>query len=102
MKKIINGKRYDTDTAIEFVRLPCTAHGGDFGWHDTRLYRTRNGRWFLAGEGNAASRWARPVGNNASGPGHGIQPITEDEAREWLEITDEHEALEKHFTIEDA
>jgi len=48
MRAIINGKRYDTDTADELCQLTCNADMGDFRWHDTRLYRTRRGTFFLA------------------------------------------------------
>jgi hypothetical protein len=103
MQRIINGRRYNTATAEEITTLTCRANRGDFEWHSTSLYRTPKGRWFLAGEGGARSMWATSF-KNGSGPGDGIRPLTDDEAREILERENAQEALEKHFseTIEDA
>ena len=53
---IINGRAYDTTTAALVHRL--TADKGsltlDFHVDRTALYRTRNGRFFIAGESNAS------------------------------------------------
>jgi hypothetical protein len=106
MIRIINGKRYNTETA-ELV-ANCGSNGNisrsDFGWHDTDLYLTSNGNWFLAGEGNAASRWASHYGQNGSGPGEGIEPINPADALEELESIGATDIIEKHFpdTIQDA
>jgi hypothetical protein len=102
MKAIIDGKRYDTATAERVCGLSCTFFPNDFGWHDTDLYRTKNGAWFLAGEGNAASMWAQPVTGGGRGSGQGIRPISDDEARRILEDENQTSALERHFKIEEA
>lgn len=82
MRAIINGKRYDTDTADELCQLTCNAYMGDFRWHDTRLYRTRRGTFFLAGEGGPASMWARAAAGGGSREGSGIRVITDMMARD--------------------
>lgn len=102
MKRIIDGKRYDTETAEEICALTCTANSGDFAWHRTKLYRTRNGAFFLAGEGNASSMWATAARGGGRGPGEGIRVISADEAREILEREDETDVLERLFDISDA
>jgi hypothetical protein len=105
MKAIINGKRYDTETAT------CVAgdSGGqgkrDFRWYDEDLYLTKKGNWFLAGEGGPMSRWAEPgAGQNEVTSGEGIVPLTKQEAREWLERAEKWDCIEKYFgnAVQDA
>ena len=57
MKAIINGKRYDTETARFLCSLADSHVSRDFSWHDTSLYRTSKGAFFVAGEGGPMSRW---------------------------------------------
>ena len=83
MKKIINGKLYDTDKAqelgnYEFSRRNC------FDWYSETLYRKRTGGFFLYCEGNAMSPYARRS-DNGSGYGERIKPLTYSEAQEWAE-----------------
>lgn len=84
MKKILNGKLYDTDTAT-FI----DEYSNDYGTRDFRsmqesLYRKKNGEFFLCGEGGPMTRYAEKCGD-MWGSGKGIIPISEAEAREWLE-----------------
>jgi len=89
MIRVIDGLRYDTETAEEICDI--TPQGSrsmsrsDFRWEDTRLYRTRKGRFFVAGEGGALSQWAQPTGGNGSTAGEGLRPITEKQARYLVE-----------------
>lgn len=81
MQKVIGGRLYDTETA----ELLCDISGpdadrGSFHYEDTWLYRTKNGRFFVAGTGNALSRWGQTVGNTHHSGG-GLQLVTDDEAR---------------------
>lgn len=85
MKKIINGKKYDTETAKE---LYCASNGytrRDFGFAEETLFRKKTGEYFIYGNGGAASRWAERVDDHTRCGGSGIEPITEAEAREWVE-----------------
>ena len=102
MKRIIDGKTYNTSTARELCHLPCSAYHGDFAWHETKLYRTVKGAYFLAGCGEAASRWAQPALGGGTGSGSGIEVITAYEARTHLEDADETDILEELFAIEEA
>ncbi len=103
MKRIIDGKVYDTETAACVADWSNGYHGGDFKRCEEGLYRTKKGNWFLAGEGGPMSKYARPVGNMTSG-GEGLEPITADEAREWLEARAFTKELEEYFSdmIEEA
>lgn len=88
MRKVINGKIYNTDTALEICDLKCNCYCSDFGFHETKLYRTPKGRYFIAGHGNAASMWASRVDSNSSGPGRGLRPVSNAEALEYAEHAD--------------
>lgn len=82
--KIIGGKRYNTGTAKRVHHLDCHRYGDDLEWENTDLYLSPKNQWFLAGRGNALSRWGR---NEADGsyPGKGIQLLTEEEAQALLQ-----------------
>lgn len=97
MKKIINGKRYDTDTAEVVHDWSNGYYCNDFHYCEETLYKTKSGAYFLCGEGGAMSKYSRSLGNNSWGGGAGIEPLTPDEARKWLEDHDGEEALEEYF-----
>lgn len=97
MKKIINGKRYDTDKAQCVAEYANTYDRGDFHWYEEALYQTPSGSWFLAGEGHAASKYARSVAQNERGPGEDLLVLSEVEARAWLEAHDKVKELEDYF-----
>lgn len=96
MKKIINGKKYDTDTAKELA-----SDGNGLGYRDFRnvheaLYIKRTGEYFLYGCGGAMSKYAHAIDDNSWSGGEKIVPLTEAEAREWAEThidADEYEAI---------
>jgi hypothetical protein len=102
MKKIIDGKRYDTETAT-LVARNTTSSKDFYDWCDETLYRTANGAWFLVGEGYARSRWASIAPDGMRGPGGPtLQVVDAFEARDWLERFDEIDALEHYWPIRDA
>ena len=95
MKRIVNGKRYDTDTSEE---IASAGSGGvsDFRSYYETLFRTQKGAWFLAGSGGPLSKYAKRNGSERIGS-EGIIPLDEDEAQEWLEAEGEWGALETYF-----
>ena len=103
MRRIIEGKAYDTSTATLLGSATSPRYyRTDFGWWSEELYRTPRGRYFLAGVGNAASSWSEPAPGGGSGPGSGIRAMTETAAQEWAErylTTAEYEAI---WTAEEA
>jgi hypothetical protein len=101
IRRIVDGKAYDTSTATLVAMLPCRVGVTDFDWHETGVYLTRKGAWFLAGRGGARSMWAVRVGTNGWGGGSGLRVLTAAEARAWLEEADAQDALLKHFAIEE-
>jgi hypothetical protein len=97
MRRIINGKTYDTNTAEEVCALECRYYPGDFQHHETSLYRTPRGGWFLSGHGGPSSMWSRSVGQNSWSGGEGIQPLSRDEALAVLEGQGETDLIERYF-----
>ena len=83
MKKIINGKLYDTDTAKS---LGCD-YGSprDFSYWCETLYKKRTGEFFLHGEGGPTSRYAVSQSQNTWGSGEKIIPLNYNAAQEWAE-----------------
>ena len=88
MRKVIQGLIYNTDTAAEVCRVPCSLARTDFGWHRTTLYRTPRGRFFVAGEGGPLSRWGEKVAGNNWVAGSGLQAIGQAEACELMEAAE--------------
>ena len=84
MKKIINGKKYDTDTAKAVGTWDNGRSGRDFSHCAETLYRKRTGEYFLYGVGGPMSKYSQSNGNTTSG-GEDIRPLTEAEARKWAE-----------------
>lgn len=84
MKKIINGRRYDTDTAQKIAEWDNGLPGGDLDYISESLYQKRTGEFFLHGDGGARS-WAAVPDYDAMAPGERIRPLSEEEAREWCE-----------------
>lgn len=84
MKKVISGKKYDTNTATKCggYEYGC---GGDFSHIYEALYRMKTGEFFLYGVGGAFTKYRRCCGPNSYSGGEDIIPMTEKEAREWAE-----------------
>lgn len=100
MKKIINGRRYYTDTSVECGEYE---HGNrsDFRYYREVLYRKSNGEYFLYGEGGPASPYAEEVEINSWRGGEAIKPLTDEEAHKWAEEHLSGAEYEKIFTVED-
>lgn len=101
MKKIIDGKKYDTDTARKIASFDNGYGGGDFNWTRETLYKTRRGNFFLVGEGGPKSEWAERYGTTYSS-GSGLRPISASAALVWLERNGEADIIEEHFSVEEA
>lgn len=84
MKKIINNKVYDTNTAQKLGEWDNGHYTNEFAYCAETLYRKRTGEYFLFGEGHAMSKYASHSGNN-SGWGEKIIPLSYEEAQQWAE-----------------
>ena len=96
MKKIINGKVYDTDTARELGSWANMADRRNFSQFEETLYRKKTGEFFLCGEGGPMTKYAQAVGQNEWSGGSRIMPLDFSEARQWAEEhldADEYESI---------
>lgn len=84
MRKVINGKMYDTETATE-LGSHSFSHRGDFHFYEETLYRKKTGEFFLYGEGGPLTQYARTVGLNEWSGGERIMPYSYKEAQKWAE-----------------
>lgn len=96
MKKIIDNKIYDTNTAETITTWNNGYPEGNFKYCSQTLYRTKGGRWFLYGEGGAMSIYATHCGSMYSG-GKDIYSLTDGEAFEWLSERNFPEVAEQYF-----
>lgn len=97
MKKIINGKKYDTETAKK-VGFACSYVGrGDFSWWKEELYQKKTGEFFLYGVGGPASRYSQCCGLNEWTGGERIYPMTFGEVMKWAEKNLDADEYEKIF-----
>ena len=85
MKKVINRKMYNTETAIEIASYENMANRRDYGHFEETLYMKKTGEFFLYGCGGAASKYAEVQADRMRSYGEAIFPITENEARLWVE-----------------
>lgn len=85
MKKVINGKLYDTGTAEELCEYHNHPYVSNFDWYEERLYRKKTGEFFLYGKGNAASKYAKHITRTEREPGEKITPLPFEEAEKWVE-----------------
>ena len=99
MKKIIDGKVYNTKTAIEIASWHNDFYAGDFKECGETLYQTKKGAYFIHGEGGAMSKYSESCGN-CSTWGSDIIPISKNRVVKWLESTKNYEILEDLFPEE--
>jgi hypothetical protein len=87
---VIDGKRFSTKTAEHVGEIANRDNGfGDFLNERTDLYRTRNGQFFIAGEGGGATRWRRLATDGGGwNPGSGLELLSEPEAQKLMEDHD--------------
>ena len=85
MKKIINGRLYDTTTAKSIGSWSNIADVRNFHYYCETLYLKRNGEYFLYGEGGPASKYSHSNGDNSWSGGEMITPLTYATAVKWAE-----------------
>ena len=98
MRKIINGRRYDTDTA-RFVGYAGYSYPGDLSFWLERLYRKKTGEFFLHCVGGPMSKYARRIGPDEWSGGEEIRPLSLKEAREWGEENLDADEYKQAFGI---
>lgn len=100
MRKVINGKLYDTEKAVE-VGEWSRGYTNELDFTIETLYRKRTGEYFVHGEGGAMSRYAEPCGQNRWQGGEAITPMSYDAARSWAERHLDMNEYEREFGLPD-
>ena len=96
MRKIINNKVYDTETAKKRGEWSNGRSLRDFSWCEEALYQKKTGEFFLYGAGGPQSRYSEQRSDNCWDWGERIIPLAVEAARIWAEThleADEYEAL---------
>jgi hypothetical protein len=96
MKRVIDGKVYNTETAVLLHEWYNGHNSSDFNYCEEYLYKTKNGAYFIAGEGGAYSSYASRCGNS-SGYGSGMSVLSKGDAIEWLEKHDGDDVITEQF-----
>jgi len=100
MIRIIDGKRYNTNTA-ELVGSESSGYTNDFNHFAEDLYKTKKGAWFMEFAGGPLSPYGKTGEEAGTSVGStGIRVLTCHEARGWLECNEYTNELEKHFNVE--
>lgn len=97
MKKIINGKVYDTDKAQEMATWSNGGSWRDFSHFEETLYRKKTGEYFLHGEGGPMTQYAVAEGQNSWTGGSRIMPMSYQDATAWAETHLDGDAYERIF-----
>lgn len=102
MKKIINGKVYNTDTAQLIADWANSYASNDFHYCEESLHRTKFGQYFIAGFGGAMTSYQTSAGSNSWGGGSEIRLLSEVEALQWCEERDiDPEVVAANFQVEE-
>ncbi len=103
MKKIINGFRYDTDTAEKVCSIFTGTGHSDFSCIDAELYRTKRSKtFFLSGWGGAMTVFSHSCGDGTYCGQSTIVPISTEDARAFAEKHASTEVVEKFFEVVEA
>ncbi len=88
MKKIVYGKKYDTETATVIGKWTCDTGGraeDDFHYFEQTLYRKKTGEYFLFAEGMRRTDYDwNLLCPEGWGAGYNITPMTEGVAKDWV------------------
>lgn len=85
MKKIINGKLYNTESAKKIASYQSNFSKNDFHYFEEDLYKKRSGEFFIFGKGNAASPYHERATGGGWDEGERIIPLKYEEAKRWAE-----------------
>lgn len=96
MRKVIKGKVYDIDTAKELLTY-THSNPRDFGYVRETLYIKKTGEYFLDGEGGPATKYREWIDSNSWSGGQKVTPLTEAEARTWVEERFDADQYEQIF-----
>lgn len=104
MKKVIDGKIYNTETAEEIAtyQTPGGRLGDDFEVVRETLYQTKKGAYFLYGRGFAEG-WGSPVPGGGTGMGGDLRALSHTQALAWAERREiDADTIAAQFGVEEA
>ncbi len=103
MTKVIDGKKYSTETATEVAEFYNTHDRSNFSHYSETLYITPKGNWFVQVDGGPLTTAAVHNGNETSGSCY-LEAYSPEEALEWLSEHADGDTVAKYFPddIEDA
>jgi len=84
MKTTIDGKTYNTKTALKLVAYDNGLYTTDFDYCSEDLYLRPKGGYFLHGEGGASSCYSKKSQLNCTVGSESIRLLTTDDAKEWV------------------
>ena len=96
MIQIIDGRRYNTDTA-ELIATTRRGRHGDVRFHTEYLFRTPLGAWFTYAHGCLASHYVELDGEVCTVEDD-FRALTETEALAWLEAAGVVDLIERYFS----
>lgn len=101
MKKIIDGKVYNTDTATKIGEWSYGQYG-NINYVEEVLYKTKKGAFFISYEGGANTDYGVDTGNFNRSEGRGIFLLSEKEAKNWcMEHIDADDYVEVFGEVEE-
>lgn len=98
MNKVINKKRYDTDSAACVCENWNGLPPSNCDYFRETLYVKRTGEYFLYYAGGALSQYSKTDGANRWGI-DGIKPLTNSEAMSFCQQYADADTYEKYFGI---
>ena len=102
MKRIIDGKVYNTEPATEVAR-EYYGYEGDFDAWAELLYVTKSGSFFLHGWGSCHTEYAVSTGQNSWSDGQRIIPYDETQVLDWIERRGVNpDLIAEYITLEEA
>lgn len=96
MQKIIEGKKYDTETATLIATYEYS-NQRDFNYCFEELFQTKKGVFFMYGEGGPLSKYAEEIGNNSVSGSCEMYLVSEEEAKEFAMANLDAEDFEEIF-----
>ena len=87
---------YDTETAYKIQEWNNGMYGNDFRICEETLYKKKTEEYFIYGSGGALSKYSIAYGNGSTGSSD-IIPLTEDEAKNWMETKGDPDAYLEEF-----
>ena len=101
MNKIIEGRRYNTESATLLAHWSVGFSPRDNDYYNEYLYVTKSGNYFLYGKGNAGSKYNTRIQENAYTGSEDIEPIPYERARKYAEVHLKPEEYEAIFEVID-